>query len=99
MAAFASCMRVLCLDQAFLLKPARDVNFSWVVVSIALMLFTTLDVAFGLLQSLEAFAYYQGSGGAVTELANVSRWVNVQRLLLINRNSSIGVMSFGTDNH
>lgn len=80
-------MRILlfstCARQAIpMLKDTSDsppIKWNMVLISLAMFIFATLDVAFGLVHNLDAFVYYKGSGGAVAEFSIVSNWVNVMK--------------------
>ena len=43
----------------------------------ALFVFPTLRIAFGIKHILDAFVYYKGDGGPMELLSDISNWVNV----------------------
>ena len=60
----------------------RRARFNWplVAVALAMFVFATLDVAFGLRHVLDAFIFYHGSGGPDAEFEDISYWVNVMKV-------------------
>ncbi|EIM87037.1 uncharacterized protein STEHIDRAFT_130561 [Stereum hirsutum FP-91666 SS1] len=66
------------------------IKWNMVLISLAMFIFATLDVAFGLVHNLDAFVYYKGNGGAVAEFSIVSNWVNVMKSADFLAQTSIG---------
>lgn len=58
---------------------AAPIKWNMILVALAMFVFASLDVAFGLRHNLDAFVYYTGSGGATAEFSLVSSWVNVMK--------------------
>ena len=73
-------------------EPVVSIPIKWnmVLVSLAMFVFATLDVVFGLLHNLDAFVYYTGAGGAVAEFSLVSNWVNVMKSADFDLQTAIG---------
>lgn len=58
-------------------KRREDIHWPMLVVALLFFLILSLDVAFGLAQTLQAFVLYKGPGGAAENLADVSQWLNL----------------------
>lgn len=70
-------MRVLLWSDGGL-KPRKSINFMLLSAALAMFLFGTMDIAFGLRHNLDAFIYYDGN--PIDEFANTSYWVNVMKM-------------------
>lgn len=76
---FGLCVRVLFCGRRGT-KRRKRYNWSLIVVAALMFIFATLDVAFGLRHNLDAFVFYRGPGGPITEFQNISYWVNVMKV-------------------
>ena len=62
----------------------------FLVVTLLLFVFATLDVALLLRHVLDAFIWYKGPGGAIAEFSDISYWVNVMKTVAYAAQTSIG---------
>ncbi|GJF00792.1 hypothetical protein PsYK624_170930 [Phanerochaete sordida] len=71
----------LCARALFWGRAAARGRHHWplIAVALAMFVFATLDVAFGLRHVLDAFIFYRGPGGPDAEFENISYWVNVMK--------------------
>lgn len=87
---FASCMRVLLFSSGGQgnLKPSASVNYVMVSASVAMFIFGTMDVGFGLRHNLDAFVYFNGPPDE--EFAQISYWVNVMKIVCYDAQTFVG---------
>lgn len=74
---FVLCLRSLLFEATWELKRPSKLNWPMLLVTLAMCIFATLDVAIGLMHNIEAFVLYTGPGGALEEFSNISDWVNI----------------------
>lgn len=77
---FLSCMRLLLFRDGSL-QSFSSLNHTMVAAALAMFLFGTLDVAFGLRHNLDAFIYSQGYGTPIAQFSSISYWVNVMKMV------------------
>lgn len=81
---FSLCMRIL-LFMRNLRQSSKGtigpspIKWNMILVALAMFVFASFDVAFGLCHNIDAFVYYTGPGGATAEFSLVSNWVNVMK--------------------
>lgn len=70
-----------CMSKMLSVKMDGRRHIQWPLFAVALALFTigTLDIAVHLYQTLDAFVYYTGKGGAAVIFSHFSSWPNVVR--------------------
>ena len=76
---FVSCIRVL-LSRDGKMKSWGSINKMMVLAALGMLVFGTLDVAFGLRRNLDAFVFQFAKGvHPADEFAEISDWVNVMK--------------------
>lgn len=70
---FGLCLHILWIDRS----SAPGHRYVLTAVTLALFVFPTLRIAFGIKHILDAFVYYKGDGGPMELLSDISNWVNV----------------------
>ncbi|KAF7326546.1 Ubiquitin carboxyl-terminal hydrolase [Mycena venus] len=78
---FVPCLRLLLFKSSLELKRLSEIKWPMLLVALGICVITTLDVAIGLMHSIQAFALYTGAGGAPEEFSNISHWVNVVKTI------------------
>lgn len=87
---FFSCISVLLVKEGRM-KPWSSINKTMVVAALLMLLFGSLDVAFGLRHNLDAFVYQFAKGvQPKDEFAKISKWVNVMKFANYSAQTFIG---------
>ncbi|KAJ7983269.1 hypothetical protein DFH06DRAFT_1081455 [Mycena polygramma] len=74
---FVLCLRSLLFKSSWEPKRLTELNWPMLLVALGMCTFATLDVAIGLMHNIQAFALYDGPGGASEKFSDISNWVNV----------------------
>ena len=61
----------------------------FLIMTLLLFVFATLDVALLLRHVLDAFIWYNGPGGAIAEFSEISYWVNAMKTVTYVAQTSI----------
>lgn len=87
---FFSCIRVL-LWRDGKRKEWSAINKTMVVAALLMLVFASLDVAFGLRHNLDAFVYEFAKGQhPKVEFAKISKWLNVMKFVNYSAQTFIG---------
>ncbi|KAJ7719956.1 hypothetical protein B0H16DRAFT_1218975, partial [Mycena metata] len=87
---FFLCLRSLLFKANFELKWFSDLNWPMLLVTLIMCVFSTLDVAIGLMHNIQAFILYKGPGGASQELSRISDWVNIIKTVDVLLQTTLG---------
>ena len=80
----------VCMYTMLIKSGSRQSQYNvFLVVTLLLFFFATLDVALLLRHVLDAFVWYKGPGGAIAEFSEISYWVNAMKTVTYVAQTSI----------